>query len=181
MQIKNSLNNFGLISKVLHWIIAILIIGLICLGWYMVDLSYYDKWYHKLLTWHKSLGMLVLGMAVIKVAWQSYSSVPKLTGRLKIWERISANVMHKVLLLIMVLIPITGYLISSSDGKDVAVFNWFEIPSLISKHESLRNLAIELHFYFSYGIVLLLIGHIGAALKHQFIDKDGTLVRMLWK
>lgn len=181
MKIKNTPNQFGLVTKLSHWLIAPAIIGLIWLGWYMVDLTYYDKWYNKSLAWHKSLGMLVLGAALLKIGWQLYSPTPDTGAALKKWERLGANIMHKLLFAMMLLIPITGYLISTSDGKVVDIFDWFEIPVLVSKNTELRDLAIELHFYMAYGTAVLLLGHVAAALKHQFMDKDGTLVKMLWR
>ena len=181
MKIRNTGASFGLLTKLLHWFIALSIIGLIWLGWYMVDLTYYDKWYNKSLAWHKSLGMLVLGAAILKIGWQLYSPLPDTTKHLKRWERISAFVMHKTLLLMMVLIPLTGYLISTSNGKVVDVFGWFDVPALVSKNRELRDLAIELHFYLAYACAFLALGHIAAALKHQFVNKDSTLSRMLWR
>lgn len=181
MRIKNSVETFGLITRLLHWTIGLAIMFLIGLGWYMVDLTYYDKWYNSSLTWHKSLGMIVLGLALLKCGWQIYTPLPGPSGALKPWEKSAARFMHRVLLAMMLLIPVTGYLISTSDGKAVTIFDWINIPALLSKNTELRDLAIELHFYLAYGTAMLLIGHIGAALKHQFINKDGTLTRMLWK
>ena len=181
MKIKNTSQHFGILTKLFHWLIAISIIGLIWLGWYMVDLTYYDKWYNRSLDWHKSLGMLVLGAALLKIGWQLYSPTPKTTLNLKNWERLSANIMHKLLFAMMILIPISGYLISTSNGKPIEIFGWFDVPALISNNKELRDLAIELHYYMAYGIAVLVLGHVGAALKHQFINKDGTLVKMLWR
>ncbi|NKB38467.1 MAG: cytochrome b [Gammaproteobacteria bacterium] len=181
MQIKNTKEKFGLITKLFHWSIAISIIALIWLGWYMVDLTYYDKWYNKSLTWHKSLGMLVLGAALLKIGWQLHSPAPDTTKALKKWERMSAYLMHKLLLAMMILIPFTGYLISTSNGKVVDIFGWFEIPALISKNREIRDIAIEIHFYTAYATAIFIIGHVAAALKHQFINKDSTLTKMLWR
>lgn len=181
MQIKNSAETFGLVTRLLHWIIGLVIIFLIGLGWYMVGLTYYDKWYNSSLTWHKSLGLIVLGLALFKLGWQVYSPLPAAGAGLKPWEKTASRIMHGILLTVMVLIPFTGYLISSSDGKAVAVFDWFKIPALVGKNTEIRDLAITVHFYLAYGTAVLVAGHIGAALKHQFIDKDSTLTRMLWK
>jgi len=181
MKIKNSSSQFGLMTKLFHWLIAISIIGLIWLGWYMVDLTYYDKWYNLSLAWHKSLGMLVLGAALLKIGWQLYSPTPDTTKDLQRWERLSAGIMHKSLIAMMLLIPVTGYLISTSNGKVVDIFGWFDIPALISKNNDVRDLAIEFHYYMAYGTAILVLGHVAAALKHQFINKDSTLVKMLWR
>lgn len=180
MPIRNSSERFGLVTKILHWLIAALIICLIWLGWYMVDLTYFDRWYNESLEWHKSLGMIVLGLALLKIGWQVYTPPPRHTGSLEPWERIGARAMRFTLLTVMVLLPVTGYLVSTSAGKGVAIFGLFEIPPFVDKSDALRDLAIKIHFYIAYGTALLLIGHVGAALKHEFVNRDGTLKRMLW-
>jgi cytochrome b561 len=180
MRLRNSPDRIGLVTRLLHWIIAALIISLTWLGWYMVDLTYFDRWYNASLHWHKSLGMLVLGLALLKIAWQFYTPPPH-AAPLRDWERRAATTMHVVLLIMMVLIPVTGFLISTSAGQAVKVFDWFEVPPLIARNETVRDLAIELHFWLAYGTIVLVCGHAGAALKHQFINRDGTLVKMLWR
>lgn len=181
MQIRNTADRFGLLTKVLHWLVAGLILFLVWLGWYMVGLDYFHKWYNSSLTWHKSLGIIVLILAVLKIGWQLYTPPPDVAGDLKPWEKTAATVMHRLLLLLMVLIPATGYLISTSDGKSVEVFNWFSVPALVDESKTLRDWAIDLHFYMAYSVAGLAIGHAAAALKHQFVDRDSTLTRMLWK
>jgi cytochrome b561 len=125
--------------------------------------------------------MIVLILGAVKIGWQLYTPPPAAAGALKPWERMAAAGVHHLLLLLMVLIPVTGYLISTSDGKSVDVFGWFQVPALVGKNDTVRDMAITLHFYLAYAVGLLAVGHAGAALKHQFIDKDGTLARMIWK
>ncbi len=180
MLIKNSSARFGLLTKLFHWSIAILILGLIWLGWYMVELTYYDKWYKDALDYHKSLGVLVLVLALMKIGWQCYTPAPAPLPGLKPWERIGAKSMHYIFFAMMMLIPLSGYLISTSAGKPIEMFNWFDIPAIMDVDEKLREWAITVHFYLAYATLFLVIGHGGAAIKHQFIDKDGTLRRMLW-
>ena len=178
---KNTPARFGLFSKLLHWSIAILILGLIWLGWYMVDLTYYDKWYNDSLHYHKSLGILALALALIKIGWQQYTPAPGPLADLQTWERNGARFMHYVLWSMMLLIPVTGYLISTSAGKPIQLFNWFALPAVIDVNEELRDIAITVHYYLAYATLFLVLGHAGAALKHHFINKDNTLKRMLWK
>ena len=116
MLIKNSEQRFGLVTKLLHWAIALLILGLIWLGWYMVDLTYYDRWYNDSLHYHKSLGMIALFLAVFMIAWQIYTPVPDTLAQLKPLTRTAARVMHFTLFAMMILIPISGYFISTSAG-----------------------------------------------------------------
>ena len=181
MLVKNTLSRFGLFSKLLHWLIAILILGLIWLGWYMVDLTYYDKWYNDSLHYHKSLGILALALALVKIGWQCHTPAPGPVAGLKTREKAGAKVMHYVLWGMMLLIPVTGYLISTSAGKPIQLFNWFELPAIVDVDEQLRELAIDVHFYLAYATLFLVAGHAGAALKHHFINGDDTLRRMLWK
>ncbi len=177
--LKNSSENYGTVSKTLHWSIALLIVGLIWLGWYMVDLTYYDTWYNDSLTLHKSFGMLVLALALVKVAWVSYSKLPNYSPTLEPWERVGARITHAILFLAMFAIPISGYFISTSAGDPVSIFGWFEISALFSIGEEPRDIAIELHYYLAYATAGLVVLHALAALKHQFVDKDGALGKML--
>ena len=179
--LKNTQTLYGLMSKALHWLIGLLIIGLICLGWYMVDLSYFDKWYNSSLSLHKAFGMVVLAVALLKLGWMIYSPTPQLADSLSRWQRIAAKFIHHLLLAMMFLIPLTGYLISTSAGGTISMFGWFDLPALIAVDDQSRQLAVEYHFYLAYGTAVVVLGHIGAALKHQFINRDGTLLRMLWR
>ncbi len=180
MLFRNTPSLFGLFSKLLHWLIAGLIVCLIWLGWYMVDLGYYDKWYKDALHYHKSLGMLVLVLAMVKIGWQCYTPKPRPLAGLHAWEKAGATGMHYLLWGMMLLIPTTGYLISTSAGQPIQLFNWFAIPAIVDVDEKLRDLAINIHYYLAYATLFLVAGHAGAALKHHFINKDDTLRRMLW-
>jgi cytochrome b561 len=180
MRLRNSATHYGVVSKLLHWTIALMILGLVWLGWYMVDLTYFDKWYNQSLALHKALGMAVLGVAGGFLAWKLYSPSPApVTG--VAWQQTAARVMHYILLVLMVVIPATGYLISTSAGKAISFFGLFDIPALFDKDAGMRDLAIELHFYLAYGIGVLALGHAAAAVKHQFVDRDGTLARIIWR
>ncbi len=181
MLIKNTPDRFGAPSRLLHWTIAVLILALVWLGWYMVDLTYYDKWYNASLHYHRSLGLLVLALVLVKLGWQCCTPAPRPVAGLRPWERIGAKLMHWALWGMMLLIPVTGYLISISAGKPVQLFNWFALPALVAVDETLREQAIAVHYYLSYAALALAAGHAGAALKHHFINRDDTLRRMLWK
>ena len=79
----------------------------------------------------------------------------------------------------MVAGPLTGYVISTSAGDGIAIFGWFEVPAVLPKSEALRDAAVELHYYLAYGTAALVLLHVTAALKHQFVDRDDILSRML--
>jgi cytochrome b561 len=177
---RNTDTRYGLVAKFLHWSIAALILGLIWLGWYMVGLTYFDKWYNESLSLHKACGLLVLGLALLKLGWLAYSPSPAFPPGLARWEQIAARSVHHILILMMVLIPVTGYLISTSAGKPVSFFGLLDVPAVVPVGERLRDLAIDAHFYLAYGTGVLAAGHVLAACKHQFLDRNGTLARMLW-
>jgi len=181
MRIPNSETGYGLVAKLLHWLIGLLIIGLIWLGWWMVDLSYYDRWYNDALEIHKALGMIVLGLAGVKLLWMAFNRAPRFPDSVRRWQAVAARATHHTLVLMMLAIPVTGYLISTSDGKEVSIFGLLEVPALIGKNETVRDAAIALHFYLAYITAGLVVVHALAALKHQLIDRDGTLARMIWR
>ncbi|MEM7542178.1 MAG: cytochrome b [Pseudomonadota bacterium] len=181
MRVLNSPERYGLVTKVLHWSTALLIFGLIALGWYMVDLTYFDKWYNESLSYHRAFGIVVLVLGIVTIAWRLFSASPHHQASLSRFEAIAATAMHHTLFLLIFLIPISGYLISTSAGKSVDMFGWFALPAVAKIPDDVRDWAIELHYYCGYGVGALAAFHAAAALKHQFIDKDGTLGRMIWK
>jgi len=170
---------YGLITKGLHWLIAILIIALLGIGWWMVDLSYFDPWYHDALTWHKSLGLIVGLVVTFKLTWGLIDTPPKPQSTLSSFEKTASGLAHNTLRLAMLVIPVTGYLVSTSEGAAIEVFNWFSFPAAMQINEGARDIAIDVHYYFAYTTLALVILHATAALKHQFIDRKGTLKRML--
>ena len=177
--LRNSTTHFGLVSKVLHWLVALGIIGLTALGWWMVGLSYYDSWYNRSLELHRAGGMIVLCLASFFIAWKFISPSPDLQAELADWEKLAARAAHGLLLVAMLVIPLSGYIISTSAGAGFAFFGLFEIPAIIQTSERARDIAIEIHYYVAYGLIAVVVAHAAAALKHQFIDKHGTLKRML--
>ena len=181
MLIRNSAARYGIVSKLLHWSIAVVILGLVWLGWYMVDLGYFDRWYNTALALHKSFGLLVVMLAVCYFGWKRVSPSPQPVSELPRWQLLVALGMHAALMILMIAIPISGYLISTSAGKPVSFFGLFDVPAPASNMKSIRDFAIAAHFYCAYGIAALVVGHAGAAIKHQFVDRDGTLARMLWR
>ena len=175
----NTEADYGLVSKALHWLIAAGIVGLVWLGWWMVDLGYYDRWYNRSLSLHRSFGMALLGLAVIFAAWKVVSPSPPLQNELTPWETSAAWVVHGVLLAAMFAVPLSGYLISTSAGAGVPIFGWIDVPALLPKSEAMRDFAVSFHYYAAYGLVAVVALHAGAALKHEFVDNHGTLKRML--
>ncbi len=178
--LRNNSHNFGLVSILLHWIMAVLLTGLFAAGLYMTSLDYYDPWYHSLPWWHKSFGLLTVFLLLVRYIWKLINVDPAPLATHQHWETLLARIIQNAFYLLILLIGISGYLISTSKGKGVAFFDWFEIPAIYgSLDEQSVDLTGMVHAYLAYLLAALVALHALAALKHHFIDKDKTLQRML--
>ncbi len=177
--IGNSATRYGLFSKLLHWLLAFTMIGLIWLGWWMVGLDYYDPLYGLALTLHRSFGMVTVGLALAFLIWKVVSPSPPIQAEIPRWQRQAAHAMHFMLLCMMVAIPVSGYLFTTSAGSGFEIFGGVNIPAMVPVDDSTRDWAELVHYYASYGVLLLVAGHAGAAVKHQLWDGIGTLRRMM--
>lgn len=176
--IKNSKTSYGLIAIILHWLMAIAVFFLFGLGLYMVELTYYDAWYKGSLELHKSLGITLFFVYLLRVIWRFINVSPQPPAGTK-WEQRAAHYMHIGLYLMMICLFITGYLISTADGRGISVFGLFQVPGFGSFVDNQADLAGEIHEILAYTLIAMVALHALAALKHQFINKDGVLLRML--
>lgn len=177
--LRNSQTGYGKVSIVLHWGIALLLVLLFILGWYMTELTYYDRWYKRSFELHKVFGVVVFILILFRLLWVSINSRPALPQAMERWETVAAETVHRLLYLLMLLIPVSGYLISTADGVGVDFFGWFEVPALLPAEEGREEWAGRVHYFLAFGGGWLVLAHAGAALKHHFIDRDDTLIKML--
>lgn len=179
MHLKNSDNHFGLIAIVFHWLMAVLMIGLLAVGLYMVNLPIsLEKL--KLYGWHKEYGFLVLALAICRMLWRLVNITPVLL--LPWWELLAARMMHLAFYGFMLVMPLSGWLITSAAGLPVSFFGLFTLPDIIAPNEDLRILFQWVHQWLGYALIAAIIVHVSAALKHHFINKDNILRRMIsWK
>lgn len=176
MRLKNNKAHYGLIAILLHWIMAVLIIGLLALGLYMVQLPI-GLQKLKLYGWHKEFGLLVLGLVVVRLSWRIINTTPSLS--LPSWEWLAARLVHWSFYGFMLLMPITGWLISSSVGLKPSFFGLFALPTLIEPNEQWREVFEKAHQWLGYALIATIVLHVAAALKHHFINKDDILQRMI--
>lgn len=182
MPIKNTKETFGLVSKALHWLMAILLVGLFIVGLYMTGLDYYDSLYHTLPWWHKSFGLLVVFLLLVRLVWKWNNPEPKPLNTHKLWEIVLAGTIQKLFYLVILLTGISGYFISTAKGKGVEFFILFEVPAVTQDlEEDLADLIGKIHEILAIILITLAVFHAIAALKHHFIDKDETLKRMTRK
>ncbi len=176
--LRNSENHFGWVAILVHWLMAIAVVGLFALGWYMVELTYYDALYQTLPHIHKSVGILLVFVYLFRVTWNRLNPKPRLLSELR-WQRIAAGAAHAGMNLLIALILFSGYLIPTAEGSPVAVFGWFELPALVTSIPDQEDLAGLVHEYLAYLLMLVVLVHALAALKHHFINRDHSLRRML--
>ena len=176
-QFKNSEEGYGWVSITFHWLMALAIFGLFGLGLYMVELTYYDTWYRGSLDLHKSAGILLVFAWGGRLAWRLLNTSPQELGG-KAWEHKVAHLVHILLYLLMLALFVSGYLISTADGRAIEVFGWFEIPASLMM-DNQEDIAGVIHWGLAWSLMGLVALHAAAAVKHHVIDKDRTLVRML--
>lgn len=177
MPLRNNPKGYGLVSVLLHWLMAILIIGLFALGKYIVDLDYYDPWYIKGPEWHLGLGVITALLLVIRLVWRLSNPHPQIMG--KPWEQRAALWVHRLFYALIAAVVISGYFITTADGKPLSVFDWFDIPATFYGYPNQEDIAGKVHEWLTNGLIALVIFHSLAALKHHFIDRDPTLRRIL--
>jgi cytochrome b561 len=158
---------------------ALLIIGLFILGVYMVDLDYYSKWYIVAPLWHKAVGMLVFFLLFFRVGWVLINTRPLPLSNYKKWERVLAKITHVSFYVLLFVVSVSGYFITTAKGASIDIFGWFEIAAITKIDSEKARIVGELHELFAYLIAFLFVLHVGATIKHHFIDKDTTLLRIL--
>ena len=178
MQLRNTSQGYGQASILLHWVMAILIIALFVLGKYMVDLNYYDPWYQKAPALHRSFGVVMAALLVFRTGWRLSNLVPEPMGRP--WELRAAVWMHRLFYALIAVIVVSGYLTTTATGQPVTVFGWFDIPATLSGIENQEDIAGEIHEWLTNILIMLVVIHMLAALKHHFLNRDATLRRILW-
>jgi cytochrome b561 len=178
MLFRNTENRYGLIAITLHWVMAVIVIGLICLGLYMVRLPIsLEKL--KLFGWHKEYGILVLMLVLLRFCWRFWSIQPKLPPYIARLQQFAAHAVHYLLYALMIAMPLTGWMTSSAAGLQVSFFGLFLMPDLVAPDENLRILLASIHEWLGYALIAVICMHAGAALQHHFYHKDDILRRML--
>lgn len=177
--LKNTSDSYGWVSIVLHWVTAITVVVLFALGLWMESFSYDHPLYKTVPHLHKSIGFCLVCVVIFRLMWRTFVGVPhSMANHLK-WEKITSKVAHGILYLAVLLMLPTGYLITTAKGQGLDVFNWFSLPAVITGVDNLEELAGEIHEILAFTIMGIAFIHACGALKHHYIDKDITLLRMI--
>lgn len=178
MPSPNVPTRYSAVAQSFHWIIAALIVTQFVLGYRAGDLP---NGGHKLalLDWHKSFGMTILMLAVLRLLWRLNNPPPALPDHMTPLERMLARGTHVAFYLLLFAMPATGWLMSSAKSYSVSWFRLFTWPNLIGKNETAFEILRSTHHLLSDALLAIAVLHILAALKHHFWNKDGVLLRML--
>lgn len=175
--LKNNAKGYGFVSITLHWVSVLIVSGLFAVGFWMVDLSYYSEWYRTAPHWHKSVGVMFAAAIIFRFLWNLLHASPVAIGSKMV--RLGARFAHSFLYALLFALFVSGYLISTADGRDIDIFDWFSLPGMGSLFENQEDVAGLVHEWLAYSLIGLAVLHGAAALKHHFVDKDDTLKRMI--
>ena len=163
----------------LHWIIAALIITAFALGWIMTDLEV-SPLKLRMFNWHKWVGITILLLLIVRLLWRLTHRPPVMLPMPK-WQRITANVTHVVLYVLLVLQPLSGWVYSNAAGYPIVYLGLIPLPTLVGKDKQVADVLMERHEFLGWLLLGVAALHILAALKHHFVDGDTTLKRMWFK
>ncbi len=178
MALKNTSDSFGWLAKTFHWLIGLAIITLWIVGTLMIDMENNPTKF-TIYGIHKATGIVVLTLAVLAFTWRTVNAKPDLPETIPNWQKHAASLIKYALYGCMLLMPLSGWAMSSAAGYPVSIYGLFEIPALVEKDEAAKDLYKYLHGLLGNITLLLVTLHVAAALKHHFINKDGVLRRML--
>ncbi|GAB4515305.1 MAG: cytochrome b [Roseibium sp.] len=184
--LRNTTTGYGRIAILFHWTMAVLILGMLALGLYMHEQPLTEPSTFQLYQLHKSIGFVVLALAVLRLLWRAVNPSPKLPDGMPTLERLAAHLGHAGLYALLFALPVTGWFMVSASpwGIPTVLFNVLPVPHLpvpeaLGSAEQAEGLFKELHEVAAYLLIALVVVHVAAAFKHHLIARDDTLKRMV--
>lgn len=177
MQLKNTLTRYGAVAQLFHWVIVVLIITQFVLAKRAEGLSPVAK--IGVLATHKSVGITILGLAVLRLAWRFFNPVPPQPAGEPRWQERAAHVSHFLLYALLFITPVLGWLMSSARNFSVSWWDLVTLPDFIEPNRQAYERLHDFHELMAQTLAVIALIHIAAALKHHFVDRDDVLRRML--
>ncbi|HEY4170619.1 MAG TPA: YceI family protein [Reyranella sp.] len=169
--------NYTPVARILHWLTALAVLGLIGLGLWMVGLPIgLTKLYA--FAWHKWIGLTVLLLTVLRWAWRALHPPPVLPTTVTPWERALAPWVHILLLMLLLALPVSGWLMSSAGGVKVIWFGYLPMPDLVPRDPTLFEILRTLHHWLAWTLMGVLVVHVAAVARHDLLRRDGIFRRM---
>lgn len=176
MQLRDTHESYGLVSRLLHWLTAFAIVALFALGYWMVGLDYYSPYYHTAPDLHKAAGMIVFAALAARFVWRIANEKPDDSDLAPI-EQKASRMVHWGFYPLLLIVMLSGYFISTGDGRSIDIFGLVSVPSLYEQ-KGIEDIAGTVHWIAAYVVMAVAALHTAGALKHHFIDRKPTLVRM---
>jgi cytochrome b561 len=161
---------------VLHWLLGLALVGSFSVGLYMNELPMSPQRL-KLINWHKWAGIVILTLSLLRLLWR-LSHRPPADLPMPAWQQRAAHLTHRALYLLFFAVPLAGWSYSSAAGFPVVVFGVLPLPDFVPADKALADLLKTTHQTLAFALAFLVLVHVGAALKHHVIDRDGLLRRM---
>jgi len=177
MSLRSNNRQWGSVARFFHWIMALLILGNGIFGLCM-DMASTPMEKINWLALHKSIGLTVLALFLLRVLWRATDRRPQEDPAPR-WQQLAAHAVHGILYLLIVALPLTGWWLNSVAGKPLQFFKQFNLPAIAAANPALKETAEGVHEFLFWFLIAVLVAHIGGALKHHLIDHDNTLRRML--
>jgi cytochrome b561 len=172
------MHRYSLPAIVLHWLIALIIIGTFSLGLVMTDIAGLTPAKLRYFSWHKWAGVTVLGLAALRLLWRLGHRPPPLAPSTPAWQQGAAHALHALLYVLIIAVPLSGYAFTLAAGVPVKYFGLVDLPVLFGPDPVLKPVLRSVHYWLNMTMAAAVALHVAAALKHQFIDRDGLLARM---
>ena len=179
MNLRNPSDRWGPVSQLLHWLIVVLVLVMAGIGLSLDSLPKTPKyfWVYDL---HKSTGITVLVLALLRLGWRAYAGTPAPLAGTPSWQLRVASITHWLLYALIIALPLSGWLFDSASGlRPLRWYHLIEVPKLLAPNEGVRELARGAHEWLFWTLALLVVIHAGAALYHPYFEGDATLRRML--
>jgi len=179
MNLKNTADRWGPVSQLLHWVIVLLLLVLSTIGLLLDSLPVSPK-YFWVFDLHKSTGLTLLALVVLRIGWRLYAGAPTPLPGTPTWQARAASVTHGLLYALILAMPLSGWLYDSASGlRPLRWYGLVEVPKLSAPDEGLRELGHTAHEWLFWVLVALVIVHVAAAFYHHIFQRDATLQRML--
>jgi cytochrome b561 len=174
--VKRDVSGYSTGSKILHWLIAIVVILMLCLSFFMGDVP--ESWMSVVYTTHKSLGITVLALMILRACWMLYCGKPKLPPTVSALEAYLSRFIQYGFYILLIAMPISGWVMSVAAKKIPSYFGLFSLPLPIEPSKPLASFMNETHEVIAWLLIAFATLHILGALKHYFWDKDKVLQSM---
>jgi len=176
MTLYNTTTHYGSISKIFHWLIFLLVVGMLLVGFFMEDITD-PNLRSTVINLHKLNGLLILVLMILRICWALVNPKPRLED-MPAWQRVLAHSVHILLYVFLIAMPIAGWLMTVYGGKPPHLFHWaLNLP--LQENKLLKEFFKWLHYQLALIIIIFVSLHTFAALYHYFIKKDGIMQRML--